>query len=426
MIKNEIFDFSNWKNIAFPWTVVLLSFFLPIIKYGIQIPIFLFILSWFFYPKVSFKTIWWPLLVFAGFYIFHLIGMLYTTHIELGIADLVEKLSLLLFPFFFALAKSVNRNFRRMTLIAFALGTMVSVILSFSISGFDYSRTGDIAEFYMSDFSYLFHPSYIAMYINFALAILLTVLTVFKFNKIQRIGMWVGILFLSLTLVFPTSKMGFISFILMVVFFLIKWATKSQFFKLNTALLLFVSFCLLLFIKFDPISQSRINSAVEYVDGEQKPTKTAQVESNAARIYAWKAATSEIKEHPFGVGTGDINVVLEDHFRKQGLNELADKGLNPHNQYLQSAMALGIPAVLWFLFSLIFPFGKIIRTKDWLYAFFICLFALNITVESMLEKQSGIIFFAFFNSFFFFNTLKDGKIVNLEESDQKTKIEDSD
>lgn len=416
MIKNEIFDFSNWKNIAFPWTVVLLSFFLPIIKYGIQIPIFLFILSWFFYPKGEFKTIWWPLLVFSGFYIFHLIGMLYTTHIELGIADLVEKFSLLLFPFFFAFAQSVNRNFRRMILIAFVLGTLISVILSFSISGFDYAQSGDIREFYMSNFSYLFHPSYVAMFINFAMAIGLTILTTFNFNKVQRIAIWIGILFLALTLVFPTSKMGFIGFIFMVGFFLVKWATQGQFFKTNTGLLLFVCFCFLVFIKYDPISRIRINRVVDYVDGDQKPTKSFQVESNAARIYAWKAATSEIKEHPFGVGTGDINVVLEDHFRKQGLNELADKGLNPHNQYLQSAMALGIPALLWFLFSLIFPFGKIIRTKDWLYAFFICLFALNITVESMLEKQSGIIFFAFFNSFFFFNTMKIAKTEGIDRN----------
>lgn len=415
MIRNEIFDFSNWKHIVFPWAVVLLSFFLPIIKYGIQIPILLFILSWFFYPKVSFRTIWWPLLVLSGFYIFHIIGMLYTAHFEFGVADLVEKLSLLLFPVFFAFAKPVSRNFRRMILIAFALGTMVSVISSFSVGAVYYAKSGDIREFYMSNFSHLFHPSYIAMYINFAIAILLTIITVFKFSKIQRILIWLGILFLALTLVFPTSKMGFIGFIFMIVFFLIKWATQGRFFKLNTALLLFVSFCLFVFIKYDPVSQSRINSAVKYVDGEQEPTKTAQVESNAARIYAWKAAISEIKQHPFGVGTGDINVVLEDHFRKEGLDELADKGLNPHNQYLQSAMALGIPALLWFLFSLIFPFGKIIRTKDWLYAFFLCLFALNITVESMLEKQSGIIFFAFFISFFFFNTLRKENKVEVEE-----------
>ena len=230
MIKNEIFDFSNWKNVAFPWAVALLSFFIPLIKYGIQIPIFLFIISWFFYPKVSFKTIWWPLLVLSGFYIFHLIGMLFTENIELGMVDLVEKLSLLLFPFLFALATPVKRSFRRMMLIAFALGTVLSVILSFITSGFDYARSGDMSEFYMKNFSYLFHPSYVAMYINFAIATLLTVLTSFKFSRLQLIAIWVCIFFLTLTLVFPTSKMGFIGYLFLIIFFLIKWATRREFF----------------------------------------------------------------------------------------------------------------------------------------------------------------------------------------------------
>ncbi len=396
-------EWSNWREFAFPSSVVLLAFFIPLIKYGIQIPILLFILSWFFYPKVPFKKVWWPFLVFGGFYIFHLIGMFYTEHVNLGINDLTEKLSLLLFPFFFATAKPINKKFKRYAIITFAIGLAFSVVLSFIISGFSYANSGNIRDFYMSEFSPIFHPSYIAMFINMAIAILLTVITTLKFSKIQLVLLWVLIFFLSLALVFPTSKMGFIIFVFLIGYFLFKWATQKVFFKLNSLLLLLVGITTLVFIKFNPVAQSRVNSAVEFADGEMKPNESHQMESNAARIYAWKATLNEIKKHPFGVGTGDINTVLENHFRENGLEELADKGLNPHNQYLQSAMAIGIPALLWFLFSLLYPFGKIIRTKDWLYAFFLCSLALNLLVESMLEKQSGIVFFSFFNALFFFS-----------------------
>lgn len=412
MTFTERINRSNWKEIAFPWTVVLLSFFLPIVKYGIQIPIFLFIIAWLFYPKVSFKSVWWPFLVFGGYYIFHLIGMSFTAHFSNGLSDLMEKLSLLLFPFSFALAKPIPRRFRRLTLLAFAVGTVVSVLLSFISSAFQYAQTDDIRMFYMSNFSLFIHPSYVAMYINMAIAILLTTVTTCNGSKWQRFGVWLTILFLSLTLVFPTSKMGFITFALLIGFFLFKWATQRSVFSLNSVLLIFVGLCTFIFIRFDPVSQTRIKSAVRYAGDSENRADTSQTESNAARIYAWKTTLSEIKEHPLGVGTGDINLVLEDRFRETGLEELAEEGLNPHNQYLQSAMALGIPAVLWFLFSLLYPFGRIIRTKDWLYAFFICLVATNLTVESMLEKQSGIIFFAFFNAFLFFNPLD---ILNSEE-----------
>lgn len=395
-------DWSNWKEFAFPSSVVLLAFFIPVVKYGIQIPILLFILSWFFYPKVPFKKVWLPFLVFAGFYIFHLIGMLYTENISLGITDLTEKLSLILFPFLFAKAKPIGRNFRRYAIIAFAIGCGFSVIISFIISGVAYSKTGNIGEFYMSEFSPFFHPSYFSMYMNLAIAILLTVVTHFKFSRLQLVLLWGLILFLSLSLVFPTSKMGFVVFTFLIAFFLLKWATQKAFFKLNTILLLLVGVSTFAFIKFDPVARDRINSAVEYAEGEREPSEVNQIESNAARIYAWKATLGEIKKHPFGVGTGDVNVVLENHFREKGLDDLADRGLNPHNQYLQSAMAIGIPALLWFLFSLVYPFRKIIKTKDWLYAFFLCSIGLNLVVESMLEKQSGIVFFAFFNAFFYF------------------------
>lgn len=401
---------SEWKDLAFPLSVVVLAFFIPLIKYGIQIPIMLFIISWFFYGKLPFRKVWWPFLVFGGFYIFHLIGMIHTEHIDLGITDLTEKLSLLIFPLFFATAKPIDFKFRRWALIAFTIGCSISVLFSFINAEIAYLETGNIGEFYMSNFSPLFHPSYMAMFINLSVAILLTAITTFKFSRLQYALMWIAILLLSLSLVFPTSKMGFIVFGLLILFFLVKWATQKALFKLNSALLLVVWLSTLAFIIYNPVAQNRIDSAVEFVGSEGQPQKSEQIESNAARMFAWEATIDEIKKHPLGVGTGDINIVLEDHFRESGLKELAEKELNPHNQYLQSAMALGIPAMLWLVFSLVYPFGKIVKTKDWLYAFFLISIALNLMVESVLEKQTGIIFYAFFNCLFFFSSgLLNGK-----------------
>lgn len=409
MRNSKIRTNSDWKEAAFPYATILLAFFIPILRYGIQIPLFLFILSWIFYPKASFKKNFWPFIIFSGIYLFHLIGMFYTEHIDEGLTDLMSKLSLLLFPFIFALAKPMGRRMRRLVVIAFAIGTVLSVIIDFIVAGVNYEMTGDIHSFYMSNFSAFFHPSYVAMYINFSIAIFLTCLTALDISKGEKVVLWVGILLLSITLVFPASKMGMLVFLFLVLFFLIKWITNRNFRHPNTALLIFVAIVAMLFFRFDPIASNRINSALKYAEGDEHPTKSEQVESNAARIYAWTTALESIRDYPLGVGTGDGNIELWKRFREKGLDELADKDLNPHNEYLQLGMALGIPAVLWFLFSLIFPFRKIIRTKDWLYAFFLLSFAANILVESMLEKQSGVIYFAFLNSFFFFNALKTEK-----------------
>jgi O-antigen ligase len=110
-----------------------------------------------------------------------------------------------------------------------------------------------------------------------------------------------------------------------------------------------------------------------------------------------------IAAHPFGVGTGDISDVLVENYRREGLYDLADTELNPHNSFLQIALAQGIPALLVFLFSLAYSSWVTVQRKDWLYAFFLISIVLNFMVESMLEKQSGVIFFAFFNVFLFFS-----------------------
>jgi len=112
-----------------------------------------------------------------------------------------------------------------------------------------------------------------------------------------------------------------------------------------------------------------------------------------------------------GVGTGDINDAMVNSYEEQGLDELAAKNLNPHNEYLQIAVALGILPALLFLFSLVYPFGKITKNRDWIYGIFLLSVFIQFAVESMLEKQSGVIFFAFFNAFFFFSSSTEPKDV---------------
>jgi O-antigen ligase len=97
-----------------------------------------------------------------------------------------------------------------------------------------------------------------------------------------------------------------------------------------------------------------------------------------------------------------VGAVMDQAYLDRGYDALAEKSLNPHNSFLQLAVGLGIIALLWFLFSLIYPLPTIYKNHLWIYGFFLLSIGLNFMVESMLEKQSGVIFFAFFNSFFYF------------------------
>ena len=219
----------------------------------------------------------------------------------------------------------------------------------------------------------------------------------------KSLPLWIVVLFLSLSLIFPASKMGFINWTLVFILFLSKWLILKTHYRKSTAVLLGVGVLFALFLKFDPIASARVEKAVEVTSQTDQPSNEPQIESNTARLYSWNTALTLIKQNPMGVGTGDINDAMVSSFEEQGLDELAAKSLNPHNEYLQIAVALGILPALLFLFSLVYPFGKIVRNRDWIYGVFLLSVIIQFAVESMLEKQSGVIFFAFFNAFLFFS-----------------------
>lgn len=384
-------------------SIYLLAFSIPVLKYGIQIPIILLVVAWLFAKKEVSKKALVPILLFVSVYIFHLIAMLYTENLDRGARDLMQKLSLLLFPVIIGTGPKLTKETRIEGMKFFVLGTLAAVVIGFASSAIDYNTTGELSSFYMSQFSPAHHPSYISFYLVIALAMLLLRIEKTKDFK-TAVPLWLAVVFLSLALIFPASKMGFINWAVVVLIFLVKWLILKPSHRKSAALLMGSALLFVLFLKFDPVASARVEKAVEVSSHLDQPNKESQIESNTARLYSWSTALNLIKENPVGVGTGDINDEMVSSYERQGLDELAAKNLNPHNEFLQIAVALGIFPALLFLYSLVFPFGKIIRNKDWIYGIFLLSVFIQFAVESMLEKQSGVIFFAFFNTYFYFSS----------------------
>jgi O-antigen ligase len=97
-----------------------------------------------------------------------------------------------------------------------------------------------------------------------------------------------------------------------------------------------------------------------------------------------------------GVGTGDVKSILEESYRKNGMEGAFSHKLNTHNQYLQTFAAIGIFGFLTLLGMIMIPlfFGG--NRTDAIMVVFVTLFAFNILVESMFETHAGIFFFGFF------------------------------
>jgi O-antigen ligase len=119
--------------------------------------------------------------------------------------------------------------------------------------------------------------------------------------------------------------------------------------------------------------------------------------SDSRRLISYEAALSLIQESPvFGTGIGDIrdeiNLYYDEHY------PTVDKAnLQPHNQYLFTAAAIGIPgAIILFLFNILLIIRHI-RLKNWLLVAFNLILIFSFLVEDTLEMQIGVAFYFFFN-----------------------------
>ncbi|PKP18955.1 MAG: hypothetical protein CVU05_12435 [Bacteroidetes bacterium HGW-Bacteroidetes-21] len=381
-------------------TGMLLAFALPFGKVYVPPFIALFLISLIISP--GFGRLEKPLgakkflFLLPVYYLLHVLGLLWTDNISYGLSDLEIKASLLLFPLFFFLAPSryFDAAFLKKIVPAFLLGCFVSVVISGIFAFGMYLETKDICSFYYSNSSIFMHTSYLSMYIVFALYALYAL----DFKRSTFFYFLFGLtLFLVFYLNLLSSKAGLLSFIFVIAAILFEILIKRKF----RLILVFVVFPVMVYLAssyFFPSSSSRMISAVSNLNQSEAVLNTTG-ESTADRILIWKVAYRLGMSQPFtGTGTGDVKDELIKTYVDNGLTYPAQLKLNAHNQFMQSFVALGIPALIILLISFIVPLWVSIRRKYWLYTVFILVFGFNILVESMLEVQAGIVFYAFWNS----------------------------
>ena len=99
-----------------------------------------------------------------------------------------------------------------------------------------------------------------------------------------------------------------------------------------------------------------------------------------------------------GVGTGDAKDALNKEYEKQNITNALTNKFNCHNEFYQVFVTLGIIGFLLLLVTIFFPLVHAFKTSNYLYAAFLLIIIFNFISESMLERQAGVMFYAFFNS----------------------------
>ncbi|MDP4226319.1 MAG: O-antigen ligase family protein [Bacteroidota bacterium] len=104
----------------------------------------------------------------------------------------------------------------------------------------------------------------------------------------------------------------------------------------------------------------------------------------------------------FGTGTGDVKAAFHTMYKKLDSPLTARWRLRAHNQFVTFFLSFGIFGFCWIMFAFIAP--VILEKKSFDFLTFIFLFVAFASMlnEDTLETEAGMVFFAFFYSFFIF------------------------
>lgn len=389
------------------YSLYALAFALPFYKKATPILIIVFLVTSLINGNYRFKNKGKNILLFTVLYVAYLIGLLYSENLKYGLSDMETKLSIFIFPIAFFISKIDFKAILDNVLKWFVIGLTISCIICLGEGIYQFVISGNESELFYSKLSIFHHASYYSMYVN--LGLIIVYYQYFKKEsliKLDGVKMVLLSVFLSIVILLLSSKMGIISMLITQLAVVIYWVVKyKSYFKSLLVILVFIAGIAITYSS-SYTFKVRMDEFITTLKSDEASKKS----TTGVRIYAWQTAIDLIKEKPLiGYGTGDVKNVLIDEYIKKDLTVLAKKELNPHNQFLQTAIALGCIGFLILILSFVLPLIHSIKRQFYIYAFFIGLFLLNNLTESMLETQSGVIFYGFFNALFFVSYFDNSK-----------------
>ncbi|MDF3028635.1 MAG: hypothetical protein K0S23_2942 [Fluviicola sp.] len=338
------------------------------------------------------------LLTFVLLYLAYAIGVFFTDHMGDALGYLEKKLVLVLFPLLFSFRFQRQLDLKPIT-IGLVLGTVILTVLSV-FHGIDvYYLTHDFNNsFGSTSYSYIHHPTY------FAAIATITLLMVREGvrNKWKGFNYWtLGAYFLltCANLLFCFSFASLLFFFLLITVILIVY-----FYRRLPRVLFLVVIVLLPII---PVAAYYGNIHVQIEVDNAKNDLSAYVQNpdlifekvrtnpsgNQTRLLMWTVSTQEFLEHPMGSGTANFDDKLGKRLRDKGLDDYAEFKYNPHNQFLQVAVEIGVLGLLIFLSIFVCYFRMAMKYRFSLLFWLTLNLAFNCLFESMLQRQSGIVFY---------------------------------
>ena len=332
-------------------------------------------------------------------YIAYVIGSLYTDHPDIAGRYLEYKMVLVFFPILFSF-QLIEKLSLKLPSIGLFLGVIVLMFLGAIHSIGLYLDTSSFSSFTSGQFSYIHHPTYFAAYAFVAMLLV-------RYAKTQQ---WLGdaqwkytvlLLIMILGQLLTLSMAGILILLIYGAVSILTWINK-RFGKLAFITVLILSPVLLFtIVSTVPGISTQFETSkkfmVEYVKDPIAFVEVDQtyVQGDETRLIMWTVTSLEFAKHPMGVGTGNIDEVLDNRLLEFGQVEIAAKDINPHNQFLQTGLEIGVIGLLILIGIFLYAFYLGWISKNAIIVFIAFNLGFNCLFESMLQRQSGIVFFMF-------------------------------
>ncbi|MDQ2657421.1 MAG: O-antigen ligase family protein [Bacteroidota bacterium] len=365
--------------------------------------------------------------VFIGFFLIQLAGLFLSDSIFHGWFSLEKKIFLLMLPL--ALATSSVRLTRRdvqrvmwVFVAACLAGTFLCILHSWQETSHLASQAVRVDN-YLGTTPYFelhkdasekwlivsyaslasgigIHPTYFSLYLAFCISFLLAVFPAVT-SRLQRAGMLTLVLYLTLLVVFLSSRIMIAG--LSVIYLVVLLKTFQNKARVWSAAAMGLIFFFAAVLYANPVTRYR---NLEEVRASTFDIQPAGHYANAAqiRVSLWWLALSCLPDlNPlFGSGTGDVEKVMSRASEKYRITN-SIQSLDPHNQYLYSLLANGVPGLAVLMLALFVPAYCAWAQKDLLLISFLFLFSILCLTESAFELQKGIVFYAIISGMLFFH-----------------------
>jgi O-antigen ligase len=415
---------SQLYFISFTAVLVLLPWSIALTNYAIALATITGLLSTRFSEKIDRIKQNKEIVIFFALYLLYIIGLIYSSNIALGLKSIEQKLVLLVIPLIAASSLAFKDQQREFSLRAFVYSNTLFVITCIALNMIDisggppythvnfdpftltkFNELHPNTEPIWMQFSYiaftspiLSSPVYISIYLSLSVFILFY-LHPFKFK-------YALIAFFSLVILLLSSRMGVAILICIGLPIIFHDLVKKKFPLRYSALSIGFILSIFLLIMIFPVTRFRLIEE-PLSTPINLPSDATHWNSINLRFLEWKSGIEGIKTYGVtGTGTGDALAVLDSYYNQVDLG-IFDHQYLSHNQFIETALEIGLAGFAALLICLIVPFMQALKTKNALLMSVVVMTCLACLSTSFFEKARGLTFYVSFVSLFMFTKTKE-------------------